>query len=236
MFGRRTAATPDPKPAAPSAPKPESPVVAAPAPASAPTVSSGGHGGGESHKSGEALLASPTEENLNKTIPKAALADDLSGTKEKIYALLMEQIDIATSSRLPRDELKRQIIELIGEIVIEQKLLLSSSEQQMLAGQIVDDMLGFGPLEPLLRDEAVTDIMVNGPYQIYVERKGKLELTDIKFRDNSHVMAIATRIVTGVGRRVDESNADLRRAFAGWFAGKRYCAALRDSGCGDFDS
>ncbi len=118
----------------------------------------------------------------------------------------MEQIDIATSSRLPREELKRQIIELIGEIVIEQKLPLSQAEQQLLANQIVDDMLGFGPLEPLLRDEAVTDIMVNGPFQVYVERKGKLEISDVKFRDNSHVMAIATRIVTGVGRRVDESS------------------------------
>jgi len=133
------------------------------------------------------------------------LKDELSAIKEKIYALLMEQIDIASSSRLPRDELKRQIIALIGEIVMEQKLLLSQAEQQLLAGQIVDDMLGFGPLEPLLRDDAITDIMVNGPYQVYAERKGKLELTNVTFRDNAHVMAIATRIVTGVGRRVDES-------------------------------
>ena len=89
---------------------------------------------------------------------------------------------------------------------MEQRLPLTMGEQQTLASEIVDDMLGFGPLEPLLRDDLVTDIMVNGPYQIYVERKGKLELTDVKFRDNSHVMAIATRIVTGVGRRVDESS------------------------------
>ena len=118
----------------------------------------------------------------------------------------MEQIDITTSSRLPRDELKRQIIEMIGEIVIEQKLPINQAEQQTLANQIVDDMMGLGPLEPLLRDNLVTDIMVNGPYQVYVERKGKLELSGVKFRDNGHVMAIATRIVTGVGRRVDESS------------------------------
>ena len=134
-------------------------------------------------------------------------ADDaFAATKEKIYALLMEQIDVGTSSRLPRDELKRQIIELIGDIVIEQKLPVTQAEQQTFAAQIVDDMLGFGPLEPLLRDDTVTDIMVNGPQQIYVERKGKLVLTDITFRDNAHVMTVATRIVTGVGRRVDESS------------------------------
>lgn len=156
-------------------------------------------------KSGKSLLEEPTDE-VASGAPAPIPADEMAARKERIYALLMEQIDIATSSRLPRDELKRQIISLIGEIVNEQKLLLSQAEQQLLAAQIVDDMLGFGPLEPLLRDDAITDIMVNGPYQVYIERKGKLTLSDVHFRDNTHVMAIATRIVTGVGRRVDESS------------------------------
>lgn len=196
MFGRRgTSENPPPAHSDPVAPNPQkSPQAAAAGKvAQAPA---------KEHQSGEALLSAPSETTLNKPV---AGTDDMAGTKDRIYGLLMEQIDITTSSRLPRDELKRQIIEIIGEIVVEQKLPLSSAEQQLLANQIVDDMLGFGPLEPLLRDELITDIMVNGPYQIYVERKGKLELTDVKFRDNSHVMAIATRIVTGVGRRVDES-------------------------------
>jgi len=152
------------------------------------------------------VAAAPVAAEVKAPAGKKGGEDLLAATKDKIYSLLMEQIDIATSSRLPRDELKRQIIELIGEIVIEQKLPINQAEQQTLANQIVDDMLGFGPLEPLLRDDAITDIMVNGPYQVYIERKGKLELSEVKFRDNSHVMAIATRIVTGVGRRVDESS------------------------------
>jgi pilus assembly protein CpaF len=156
-------------------------------------------------QSGEDLLVSVSDESAMGA-PAPIPADEMAATKESIYALLMEQIDVTTSSRLPRDELKRQIISLIGEIVMEQKLLLSQAEQQLLAVQIVDDMLGFGPLEPLLRDDAITDIMVNGPYQVYIERKGKLVLSDVHFRDNAHVMAIATRIVTGVGRRVDESS------------------------------
>jgi len=193
MFGRRGTSDPAKTPAV-------KPAEAAPAatPANANTAPK------PAKKSGEALLASASEESL--VTSAAAPVDELSITKDKIYTKLMEQIDITTSSRLPRDELKRQIIELIGEIVIEQKLMLSQSEQQLLANQIVDDMLGFGPLEPLLRDELITDIMVNGPYQVYIEKKGKLELSDVKFRDNQHVMAIATRIVTGVGRRVDESS------------------------------
>lgn len=135
-----------------------------------------------------------------------AAEDPLRATKEHIYTKLMEQIDLTTAGRLPEPELRRQIMDLIGEIVIEEKLAINQLEQQLLATQIVDDMIGLGPLEPLLKDELVTDIMVNGPDQIYVERKGKLTLTDIHFRDNEHVMNIAQRIVTAVGRRVDESS------------------------------
>ena len=130
----------------------------------------------------------------------------LAHTKEQIYSKLMEQIDLQTASRLKEDELRRQIIDVIGEIVMEQKLAINHVEQQLLAGQIVDDMIGLGPLEPLLKDETITDIMVNGPKQIYVERKGKLALTEVQFRDNDHVMNIAQRIVTAIGRRVDESS------------------------------
>ena len=198
MFGRRgtTEPTTDPVPMAPE------PVAAPVKPVAVPEVKKNG---GDHNASGEALLAVASDASLQVPGSSAAVQDELSATKDRIYALLMEQIDIATSSRLPREELKRQIIELIGEIVLEQKLPLNKAEQQLLAGQIVDDMLGFGPLEPLLRDDSINDIMVNGPYQVYIERRGKLELSDVKFRDNDHVMAIATRIVTGVGRRVDES-------------------------------
>lgn len=193
MFGKRTASDAKSPPSLSS-----TPVVSAAIEAKSEKPAEPKRSG----TSGEALLAD--SDGINNGGSKSP-ENDLSHTKDRIYNALMEQIDINTSSRLPREDLKRQIIDLIGEIVMEQKLALSQVEQQLLANQIVDDMLGFGPLEPLLRDEAITDIMVNGPYQIYVERKGKLELTSVKFRDNSHVMTIATRIVTGVGRRVDES-------------------------------
>jgi pilus assembly protein CpaF len=124
---------------------------------------------------------------------------------ERIQVGLLERIDASAAAKLPRDELQRQIAELIGEIVAEEKLSVTSREQQELTVTLVDDMVGFGPLEPLLADESVNDIMVNGPQQVYVERKGKLEITDIRFRDNAHVMNIAQRIVTRVGRRVDET-------------------------------
>jgi pilus assembly protein CpaF len=124
---------------------------------------------------------------------------------ERIQVALLERIDASAAAKLPREELQRQIAELIGEIVAEEKLSLTSREQQTLTTTLVDDMVGLGPLEPLLADESVNDIMVNGPHQVYVERKGKLELTEVRFRDNPHVMNVAQRIVTRVGRRVDET-------------------------------
>src|SRR5947209_10388433 len=91
----------------------------------------------------------------------------------QVQSILYERIDSAAAARLPREELNRQISELIGEIVDEQRISLSVKEQSSLAMAIIDDMIGLGPMETLLRDDAITDIMVNGPRQIYVERRGK---------------------------------------------------------------
>ena len=125
--------------------------------------------------------------------------------KLKIQPLVVDRIDIGAAARLEREELGRQIGELVGEILREERLRLNQREQKDLVELLLDDMLGLGPLEPLLAEETVTDIMVNGPYQVYIERKGKLELTDVKFRDNQHVLNICSRIVSQVGRRVDKS-------------------------------
>lgn len=204
MFGRKNSNEEKPLPPASTAVA-EPSTVLTPAPEATPQTQPKEQPKTDVPKPKEDLLAGSSDLSLATPTAPNKHDDELAVTKDKIYGLLMEQIDIATSSRMPRAELKRQIIEMIGEIVMDQKLPVNSAEQQILAVQIVDDMLGFGPLEPLLRDDLITDIMVNGPFQIYVERKGKLELSDVKFRDNAHVMAIATRIVTGVGRRVDES-------------------------------
>ncbi len=125
--------------------------------------------------------------------------------KLKIQPLVVDRIDIGAAARLERDELGRQIGELVSEILREERLRLNQREQKDLVELLLDDMLGLGPLEPLLAEETITDILVNGPYQVYIERKGKLELTDVKFRDNQHVLNICSRIVSQVGRRVDES-------------------------------
>src|SRR5216683_3082598 len=123
----------------------------------------------------------------------------------RIYPLVMERIDTEVAAKLKREELARQLAGVVAEVLVEQKIQLNSSEQRDLVVVLLNDMLGFGPLEPLLADETVNDIMVNGAKQVYVERRGKLELTDVAFRDDDHVMNVATKIVTRVGRRIDES-------------------------------
>jgi pilus assembly protein CpaF len=115
-------------------------------------------------------------------------------------------MDVSAAAELPRNELERQLDDLVREILMEAKVQLNRTEQNELLGMLLDDMMGLGPIEPLLRDDAITDILVNGPKQTYIERFGKLELTDVTFDDNTHVLNICNRIVSRIGRRVDESS------------------------------
>ncbi|MFZ5608460.1 MAG: CpaF family protein [Pseudomonadota bacterium] len=131
--------------------------------------------------------------------------DTLNDAKEKIQPLLFEHIDPSAATELGRSELAEEVSDVVSELLIETKVNLNKKEQRELVTLLLNDMLGLGPLEPLLADETITDIMVNGPNQIYVEQGGKLRLTDVKFRDDQHLMNIATRIVSAIGRRVDET-------------------------------
>ncbi len=131
---------------------------------------------------------------------------NVEAAKEQILPLVLEHIDPKVASELPRGELAAQIGDVVGELLVQEKINLNLKEQRDLVTLIINDMLGLGPLEPLLADESITDIMVNGPHQVYVERGGKLELTDVRFRDDRHLMNVIQRIVTAVGRRIDESS------------------------------
>ena len=146
--------------------------------------------------------AAPRPSQANVAVASRASIDEAI---PRIYPTVMERIDPEVASRLKREELARQLTGVVAEVLAEHKIQLNQLEQRDLVTVLLNDMLGLGPLEPLLADETVNDIMVNGAKQIYVERKGKLELTEAKFRDNQHVMSVATRIVTQVGRRIDET-------------------------------
>jgi len=126
--------------------------------------------------------------------------------KLKLQPLVLERIDTSAAARMARADLSRDLTLLVNDLLQETRTQLNAAERQELVAQLLNDMLGLGPLEPLLADETISEIMVNGPKQVYVENKGKLVLSEVKFRDNAHVMAIATRIVTAIGRRIDESS------------------------------
>ena len=116
---------------------------------------------------------------------------------------------------------------LVGEIANERRLLLNKAEQDGFARNIVDEMVGLGPIEPLIQDPTVSDILVNGPDMIYVERRGKLELTEYKFRHNDHVMHVAQRIASSVGRAIDEVDPHARRQAVRWKPRQRRHPAAR---------
>ncbi|CAN5629505.1 CpaF family protein [soil metagenome] len=125
--------------------------------------------------------------------------------KEQVLPRLLERVDPEAAATLNKDELAEEFRPIIGEVLAELKLTLNRREQFALEKVLVDELLGLGPLEELLADPAITDIMVNGPEQTYVERKGKLELANIQFRDEEHLFQIAQRICNSVGRRVDQT-------------------------------
>mgnify|MGYP000695172806 CR=1 FL=1 len=125
--------------------------------------------------------------------------------KEQVLPRLLERVDPEAAASLSKDELAEEFRPIIGEVLAELRITLNRREQFALEKVLIDELLGLGPLEELLSDPLITDIMVNGPDQTYVERKGKLELAKVNFRDEEHLFQIAQRIVSKVGRRVDQT-------------------------------
>jgi pilus assembly protein CpaF len=126
--------------------------------------------------------------------------------KIKVHNRLFETIDISKLESLDPNIVSTKVIAAITDILSEDGRLLTDTDRDRLVEEIKNELLGLGPLEPLLRDDAITDIMVNGAHQVYVERGGKIQLTDVQFHDDQHVMLIIDRIVSRVSRRVDEAS------------------------------
>jgi pilus assembly protein CpaF len=124
----------------------------------------------------------------------------------QLRSACLAELDPAVIANLPPDQLALEVERALSEIATAQHYQLNAREQRQLAGELVDDMLGLGPLEPLLENDSISEIMVNGPYRVFVERHGKLVMSNAKFRDAAHVANIAQRIASAIGRRVDESS------------------------------
>ncbi len=130
------------------------------------------------------------------------------GLKIAVHNELLKRVDLQKLSAMQQDAIsgRPQILTVIHQIVSEQNIPLSSTDREQIDAEICNEIFGFGPIEPLLHDPTVSDILINGCDKVYVERRGMLEKTSIAFRDNSHLMHIIDKIVSAVGRRIDESS------------------------------
>ena len=196
MFGKRSGPptqAPKPAPEAPAASSAQ-PATKTAAPAAAPTA--------------PAEAAPPPPPPPASERPKAFgdAEQKYNETKQNVFAALVEAVDLTELSKLDSGQVREEITDIVGEIIAVQNRGLSAAEQGKLITDICNDVLGLGPLEPLLVRDDIADIMVNGANKVYIETSGKVELTDIRFRDNAQLMNICQRIVSAVGRRVDEAS------------------------------
>jgi pilus assembly protein CpaF len=197
-FGKRpSGGAPAAKPAAPSAVKPPvakapvaKPVAAAPKPTQEKPVA----------------LKPPKAPPKEKVTKVTDRSEEYYATKTTIFNALIDTIDLGQLAQLDQDSAREEIRDIVVEIIAIKNVVMSISEQEHLLDDICNDVLGYGPLEPLLARDDIADIMVNGADTTYIEVNGKIERTNIRFRDNAQLMNICQRIVSQVGRRVDDSS------------------------------
>ena len=187
-------AAPARKPAATPKPQASKPAAATPSPAAASTSASSPR----SH-------LGPTP-SVAPTIAVDSRSDDYYQVKTTIFSALIDTIDLAQLAQLDVDSAREEIRDIVNEIITIKNVVMSIAEQEQLLTDICNDVLGYGPLEPLLARDDIADIMVNGASRVFIEVGGKVQLTNIRFRDNAQLMNICQRIVSQVGRRVDESS------------------------------
>ena len=155
--------------------------------------------------------AEETTGDATITVSRATASEAKDFIRDQVFM----RVEPLVAVRISKQELMAFVTKLVAEIANDRKILLNQDEQHVLGANIVDEMVGLGPIEPLLRDSTVSDILVNGPRMIYVERRGKLELTKLQFRSDAHVLHVAQRIASSIGRRVDEIKSHAGRQIVG---------------------
>ena len=134
-----------------------------------------------------------------------ATMPDATALKVRIHQRLIELLNLNLLDKTPRETLRTEIRGAVAQLLADEKRFLTSGQTDQLTEDVLDELLGLGPLEPLLKDDTVSDILINTHEMVYVERAGRLELTNVKFQDSKHLVRIINKIVAAVGRRVDES-------------------------------
>jgi len=126
--------------------------------------------------------------------------------KQRVHRRLMETLDLAQAQRLPPDELREECLRRVDFLLNEQRVPLNAAKKQQLLQEVMDEIFGLGPIEELMRDPMVSDILVNGPHQIYIEKEGRLTQTEVRVRDDAHLLGVIQRIAARIGRRIDEGS------------------------------
>ena len=155
----------------------------------------------EGQKKAEQSQAAKGTEKSRTSTP--ARVDPFQHLKSKMHRRIVEELGAA---EMDRRQLEDAVTRIADATMDEEPVPVPRFERSRIITEVIDEVLGYGPIEPLLKDESVTEVMVNGPMQVYVERKGKLVLTDVRFRDDAHVMHVIEKIVSPLGRRIDESS------------------------------
>jgi pilus assembly protein CpaF len=138
--------------------------------------------------------------------PDPLHSDKLLDAKVRLHRKLIEEINLSALEKLPEDQIRHHVRGLVSQYVLVERLALNAQELDEFITEILDEMTGLGPLEPLLKDESINDILINGHECVYVERRGILEPLPVRFKDEQHLLRIVNKIVSAVGRRVDESH------------------------------
>src|SRR5689334_2641547 len=138
--------------------------------------------------------------------PAASLNPEYQELKFRLHHKLLDRINLDVLAGIDNDRIRAEVRTAVLAIIEDEPNLLTAAEKQQIAGEVLHEVFGLGPLEPLLCDPTISDVLVNGHGQVYVERRGLLELTSVRFHDDAHLLRIIDRIVSQVGRRVDESN------------------------------
>src|SRR3954465_5489248 len=147
-------------------------------------------------------LDAPNPEPAPSSSP---LRDKLLDAKVRLHRRLIEEINLSAIEKVSEGEVRRQISALVAQYVLAERIALNAQELDAFGDEIIDEMTGLGPIEPLLKDPTVNDILINGHECVYIERAGVLEPTPGRFKDDPHFLPIVNKIVSGVGRRVDET-------------------------------
>ncbi|MGA2718741.1 MAG: CpaF family protein [Candidatus Acidiferrales bacterium] len=139
-------------------------------------------------------------------LPGPGTRADFSAVKTAIHRRLIQKLNLDRLNEIKREEVRREVSQILEALVVGESTPMNLQERERLAQEVLDEVFGLGPLEPLLNDPTVSDILVNTYRRVYVERNGLLEMTSVQFRDDAHLMGIIDRIVSAIGRRVDESS------------------------------